>query len=459
MLYIRFQDSFLETDTHLSVNLNMISRHLRRVTHYLAERQYLSFGVAMYDFLMTDEQIKIRDEARDFVKWVPREMIIDMDNNKIKYPKEFLQEAGRRNLLGMRQPKEWGGRDVNRVTASAVIEEIGVLGYIFPCVIGVDSELSCGVIVKFGTDEQKEKYVRPTLKGEMFSAVCLTEPQVGSDFFGVSTFAEDKGDHFLLNGQKRFIVGAEGADYFIVYAKTDKNAKPNDSLTCFIVDRGPGVDVKHLYGLMGCRGGGTGRLLFDNVKVPKENIVGRLHGAFDIFYSQMIGERLGTAAMTIGAARPALEIATKYASKRKAFGRRINQFQGVSFQLAEATTLLDACRSMIYTTSHAIDVARDAPLTRRMISESKKFVSEACQKVVHNSMQVMGGIGYTNVYPIERISRDLRLASIWTGTNEVMSMIIAHEWNHEFLNDHSTRARDCEADAPEAFAEDEKIYE
>jgi len=413
----------------------------------------------MLDCLLSKEQKKIRDEVRDFVKWVPRQMIVDMDNEKITYPKEFLQEGGRRNLLGVGIPEEWGGRGVDTVTSNMVIEEIGTLGYIFSCVLGVDSQLTCGALVGHGTDYLKEKYVRPTLKGEIYGAVCLTEPHVGSNFFGVSTFAEDKGDHFILNGQKRFIVGAEGADYFLVYAKTDLEAKPKESLTCFIVDRGPSVEVKYRYGLMGCRGGGTGRLIFKDAKVPRENVVGEVNGAYRIFHSQMVSERLGTAAMTIGAARPALEIATRYSTRRKAFGLPINQFQGVSFQIAESVTLMDTCRSLIYTISRAIDENGNDFQVRRMISEAKKFISESCQKVVHNSMQVMGGIGYTNVYPIERIHRDLRIASIWTGTNEVMSMIIAHEWYREFKSRKDGLVRHWEEDSKEAFAEGEKIYE
>ena len=156
----------------------------------------------MFDYMMTKEQIKIRDEARDLVKWVPRQMILDMDTDKIKFPKEFLQEAGRRNLLGCRYPKKWGGREMDWVTTCMIMEEVGTLGYEFACVFGVGAELVCDAIILHGTDEQKEKYVKPLLKGELFAAECLTEPRGGSDFFGATTKAEDKGDYFLLNGQK-----------------------------------------------------------------------------------------------------------------------------------------------------------------------------------------------------------------------------------------------------------------
>ncbi|MDY0222837.1 MAG: acyl-CoA dehydrogenase, partial [Desulfobacterium sp.] len=267
-------------------------------------------------------------------------------------------------------------------------------------------------------------------------------------------------DHFLLNGQKRFIVGGEGADYFLVYARTDPDARPHEGISCFIVDKSQGVKSEYLYGLMGCRGGGAARLRFEDVRVPKENLLGELNRGVKVFNTMMIPERLGTAAMTIGAAAPAVDIATGYTSKRKAFGRPVAEFQGVSFQVAEAVTLLDAARSMIYTTARAVDAKIDDKLIRRLVSQSKKFVTESCQKAAKNAMQVMGGIGYTNIYPVERIVRDLGLASIWTGTNEVMSMIIANEWYKQYWRDKSLgKIRDMETDAAEAEAIDEKIFE
>jgi alkylation response protein AidB-like acyl-CoA dehydrogenase len=413
----------------------------------------------MFDHLLSEEAKQLREEVRDLVRWVPRKMILDMDQDRIRFPKEFLQEAGRRNLMGCRYPVEWGGRGLDWATTAMVMEEVGSLGYIFACVFGVGAELVCDAVILHGTDAQREKYVKPLLRGEIFAAECLTEPRGGSDFFGTTTTAVDRGDYFVLNGQKRFIVGAEGADYFLVYAKTDPEAEPHRALTCFLVDRGPGVEVKYLYGLMGCRGGGAGRLVFKDVRVPRSNIVGGLNGAYAVFNTMMIPERLGTAAMTIGAARPAVEIATGYTTRRKAFGRPINQFQGVNFQVAEAVILLDAARSMVYTTCRAVDEGIGSSRIRRMVSETKRFVTESCQQAAHHAMQVMGGIGYTNVYPVERIVRDLRLASIWTGSNEIMSMIVANEWYREHAQKNAAAGRDYEADACEAFAEDEKIFE
>ncbi len=413
----------------------------------------------MYDFLMTEAQRTIVEEARELVKWVPRQMILDMDSDAIKFPKAFLQEAGRRNLLGCRYPVRWGGRGMDWATTCLVMEEIGTLGYEMACVFGVGAELVCDAVILHGTDAQKERFVKPLLRGERFAAECLTEPRGGSDFFGATTKAEDRGDHFLLNGQKRFIVGAEGADFFLVYARTNPGAKPQEAITSLLVERGPGVETKYLYGLMGCRGGGTGRLVFRDVKVPKENVVGKLHGGYEVFNTMMIPERLGTAAMTIGSARAALDVATAYTARRKAFGQVINQFQGVSFQVAEAAMLLDASRAMAQMTARAVDAGADVNLIRRLVSESKKFITESCQKAVHNAMQVMGGIGYTNVFPVERIFRDVRLASIWTGTSEVMSLITAHEWYREYFARRGRLPRDYEADAAEAHAADEKVYD
>ncbi len=414
----------------------------------------------MFDHLLSDEQRSLRDEVRAFVKGVPRQLILDMDADRVQFPREFLQEAGRRNLMGCRHPQAWGGRGLDWVATCAVMEEVGALGYIFACLFGVGAELVCDAVVLHGTDDQRERYVRPLLRGELCAAECLTEPRGGSDFFGTTTLAQDRGDHFVLNGQKRFIVGGEGADYFLVYARTDPEAPAHKGISCFLVDRGPGVETGYLYGLMGCRGGGASRVVFRDVRVPRENLLGRLHGGAEVFHTMMIPERLGTAAMTIGAARPAVEIATRYTGRRKAFGQPLSQFQGVSFQVAEAATLLDASRALAYATARAVDGGEPPHRVRRLVSEAKKFITEACQKAAHHALQVMGGIGYTNVFPVERTVRDLRLASIWTGTSEVMAMIVAHEWYREVRDqDAAGRTRDPEPDAAEAGAEEEKVYE
>ncbi len=414
----------------------------------------------MFDHLLNDAQKALRAEVRAFAKDCPRELLLAMDRDEVDFPTELLQEAGRRNLMGVRYPVEVGGRGMDWTSTCMVMEEVGVLGYIVACTFGVGAELCCDAIVLHGTDEQKARFVAPLLRGEAFAAECLTEPTGGSDFFDTRTVAEDRGDHFVLNGQKRFIVGGTAADWFLVYARTDPDAKPHQGITCFIVERGEGVETPYVYGLMGCRGGGASRVVFRDVKVPKANVLGRVNAGAAVFETMMIPERLGTAAMTVGAARPAVELATRYAQRRKAFGKRINRFQGVGFQLAEAATLLDASRTMCWNTALAVEAGEHPNRIRRYVSETKKFVTESCQQAAHHAMQVMGGIGYTNVFPVERTVRDLRLASIWTGTSEVMSMIVAHEWTREVEAAYARgETRDPEDDAEEAFAPDEKIYE
>ena len=414
----------------------------------------------MFDYLMSPEQLQLRDDAREMARWVPRKYILDMDADKIKYPKEYMQECGRRNLIGLRVPKEYGGRGLKWEDDVIVAEEICVNGYIFGCTWGVTGDVVTEALVHYGTEEQKQKFLVPLVKGDKFAAECLTEPRGGSDFFGATTIARRDGDDFILNGQKRFIVGGEGADYFLVYAKTNMDAVASKSMTLFMVERDQGVKTEYLYGLMGCRGGGTARVIFEDVRVPKENVIGEVNGASPIFYQMMIPERLGTAAMTIGAARPALEIATDYTTHRKAFGTTINNFQAVSFKIADSALKLDACRSFIYTTARAVDAGIDPYRARRLVSESKKFVTEQCWDVVNLCMQSMGGIAYTDVYPIEKILRDLRLSMIWVGTNEIMTLISQHEWYKErALEKQLNNKRDSEADALNAMAEGEKIFE
>lgn len=295
------------------------------------------------------------------------------------------------------------------------------------------------------------------LEGKLVSAEALTEPRGGSDFFGASSYAEDRGDHFLVRGMKRFIVGAEGADFFLVYVRTnpDPNASPYKRISTIIIDRSPGVEVKYLYGLMGTRGGGTGRVVFRNVEVPKSNLVGPLHAGALIFNTMMIPERLCSAAPMTGVMKACLDVAMKYADRRKAFGRPIRKFQAVNFQIATVQMLIDASRAMIYQAARAAD--EGAPTVRRIVSETKKFVTEAAWDAVNSAMQITGGIGYTDVYPIERAVRDTRLAQIWTGTSEIMSAMIQHDIYEEFRAE-SGMYRDFERDAMHAD-ESEKVFD
>ena len=415
----------------------------------------------MFDYLLTEEQKGIQKEARTFAKWIPKELILDMDAEKIQFPHEFLREAGKRGLLGVRFPKKYGGRELSWIDEGLINQEISGVSHSLSCLWGVGAGLVADAVVNFGSEEMKKEIVVPITKGEQYAAECLTEPRGGSDFFGSTTRARKDGDDWILNGQKRFIVGAEGADWFMVYAVTDPDALPHSRLSAFMVPRTEGVETKYIYGLMGTRGGGAGRVFFNDVRVPERYVLNGINRGFEVFIHMMVPERIGTANSAIGAVRPAIEIATKYTSKRKAFGRPIKDFQAVGFKVADCVTLHDAANSLIYNTTLAIESETVHPnRIRRMVSEAKKFATESSWDIINHCMQVLGGIGYTNVYPIERILRDIRLSMIWTGTNEIMQLIIQNEWYKEYEKVISkSDRRDIEMDAENADQDDEKIYE
>ncbi|MGB9772570.1 MAG: acyl-CoA dehydrogenase family protein [Bacteroidota bacterium] len=415
----------------------------------------------MTSHIYDTKQREIQSEMRAFVKNdIPRQLVLDLDEDKVRYPREFIEEAAKRNLLGLRFPQEYGGRGLGWNEEVVALEEIGILGTTLPCLYSLVSIVGEAINV-FGTREQKEKYLAPTIAGKLTTAEGLTEPRGGSDFFGATTTARRHGDYYILNGQKRFIVGAEGADYFLIYARTGEGRK--NSISAFLVDRSSGVEVHHLYGLMGTRGGGTGRIVLRDVRVPKENLISEENAGDQIFNQMMIPERMTSAAGAIGMARAAVEIAARYSNKRKAFGQKIRSFEAVSFMIADSLTKLDAARALVHAAAKAVDQSVDPSVQRRLVSEAKKFSTETAWEVISSAMQVMGGIGYTNVFPIERLLRDARLIMIWTGTNEIMNLVIQHEYYKQLLTSEGDFAekdiRDIERDAADAEKYEEKVYE
>jgi alkylation response protein AidB-like acyl-CoA dehydrogenase len=399
----------------------------------------------MYDFLLKPKERAVRDEARKFVSdEVSSDFLRKLDNDEITYPREFVERLAAYNLRGIRFPKKYGGRGLSWVAEVAATEEIGSLGMALGCAFAMPSIVGEALNV-FGTEEQKQKYLKPYLEGKLVSAEALTEPRGGSDFFGATTKAILEGDHFIVNGQKRFVVGAEGADFFVVYCRTnfEPDAHKHKRISLLIIDKGPGVKTEYLYGLMGCRGGGTGRLVFRNAEVPKENLIGELHGGTLCFNQMMIPERLTSASGCLGV-WGALDLAVRYSNRRKAFGQLIREFQGVSFLVADSITQLDAARGLAYMAARAVD--EKYPNVRRIVSEAKRFATEAAWNVVNNAMQIMGGIGYTDIYPIERALRDTRLALIWTGTSQIMNLLIQHEYYDQVLKQPYDR-RKLEQDA------------
>ncbi|MEW5765133.1 MAG: acyl-CoA dehydrogenase family protein [Acidobacteriota bacterium] len=416
---------------------------------------------AVPDPLLNEQERSLRREIQQFVRTVPRKLILDMDAERVRYPREYLEEAGRRGILGLRFPSPYGGRDLPWTSEMVALEEVGILGTSLACLYSLVSIVG-EAIHHFGTEDQKRRYLAPMLAGRLTPAEALTEPRGGSDFFGATTTAVRDGDAYVLNGQKRFVVGSEGADFFLVYARTGDPKDPKRSISAFLVDRGEGVQVEHVYGLMGTRGGGTGRIRFKDCRVPASNVLGGealLGAGARIFDQMMIPERMTSACGALGMARVCIEIAARYAARRKAFGQEIRRFEGVSFKIAQALTELEAARGLCRETCRAIDSgAVDPGRVRRMVSQSKRFSTDMAWHVVNHAMQVLGGIGYTNVYPVERMLRDIRLIMIWTGTNEIMDLVIQHEFYKEFLKSPSA-ARDVEQDAENADAPDEKVYE
>jgi alkylation response protein AidB-like acyl-CoA dehydrogenase len=411
----------------------------------------------MLEVFLTEERRKFRQEVWDWVKGVPRQLILDMDADKIKFPYDFVREAGRRNLLGIRFPKKYGGRDLKWVDELIEVGEVNKLGIPFACLVAVTSIVGEGLTV-FGTDAQKKKYLEPLIAGTQWAGEALTEPRGGSDFFGATTVARKKGNRYYLTGQKRFVVGSEGADFFLVFAVTNPGAG-RDSLSAFIVERDMGVEVKHVYGLMGARGTGTGRLVFRDVAVPEENLLGKENEGAKVFYKLMVPERL--LGSGVGGSRAFLELAARYANKRKAFNQPIRNFEGVSFKIADCITKLDAVSALAYAVAKTIDDrVGTTGYQRRLVSEVKKLATQTHWEVVNDAMQILGGIGYTNVYPVERALREARLIMIWTGSNEIMNLIIQHEYYKEILPK-EIEGRDIEADVPLTPAEldEERIYD
>jgi len=407
--------------------------------------------------MLTDQERELRDQVRRFVKEeVPSELLRAMDRNEVDYPRRFVEQAAERGLLGIRFDPRWGGRGLTWTAEAAAIEEVGVLGTALGCAFVMPSIVG-EALHHFGTEEQKERFLKPVLAGRLISAEALTEPRGGSDFFGATTRAELQGDEFLVSGQKRFVVGATEADLFLVYCRTnfEEKAHPHQTISALIIERGPGVEVEYTYGLMGSRGGGTGRLVFREVRVPRANLIGPLHSGAEVFNRMMVPERLTSAAACPGLARAALEIAARYSDRRQAFGRPIRRFQAVNHLVAAAATELDAARGLIHLAAKAVDSG--AANQRRLVSEAKKFATDAAWEIVNSAMQIMGGIGYTDIYPLERLLRDARLTQIWTGTNEIMANLIQHEYFQEVLAGPGDR-RLVEEDAQSHDHREEKCF-
>ncbi|NHI92861.1 MAG: acyl-CoA dehydrogenase [Candidatus Lokiarchaeota archaeon] len=409
----------------------------------------------MIDAILTEDQIKFRDETRNFCKKVNTELILKMDSISNKeYPKEFVTLMKNNKLLGVRFPKKYGGRGLDWVSECLATEEIGIFGAGLGCSFAMPSIVG-EALNTFGTEEQKQKYLAPICKGEKISAEGLTEPRGGSDFFGTISTAIKKGDKYIINGEKRFVAGGIGADIFLIYAKTNFKEKPHKSITTFIIERDWGLEVEEQYDLLGFRGMGAARIVMKDLEVPEENIIGGLNGGGNVFNTMMVPERLTSGAGALGIGRAAMELAIRYSDKRVAFGQKIRQFQGINFKVAETMTQLQAARLLVYYAARKADQGLPC---RKEVSQAKLSATEAGFKAAYDAMQIVGGISYTDVYPLERMFREARLGTIWTGSNEVMKMIIQNEIYKEILSEDINLKRNIEMDTPGASKEIEKVY-
>lgn len=419
----------------------------------------------MEDILLSDDERRIKLEARKFVRDVPPELIRDIEAEKVKFPRSFLDLAAGAGLVGLRFPVAYGGRGATWVGDMVAVEEMGRLGFTLSCMYSLGTIVG-EAIHRFGTPGQKETYLRGITSGKRYGAEAITEPSGGSDLFGMmKTTARRSRGKFVLNGQKRFIVGGQGADFFLVYAMTEPTARPRvKGVSAFLVDRDtPGLRVETMYGLMGNKGGGTARIVFKDLPVPEDHLVGAENRGYDVFNRMMVPERLTTASGSLGVATAALEVAASYALRRESFEKKLIDHEGVSFRIAESLTAVAHATALTYTAARAADALEAGKASpsyvRKLVSMAKLDSTEVMWDAVNNAMQVLGGIGYTTVYPIERLLRDSRLGMIWTGTSEIMKLIIQHEYVKEIsTSDFAKDKRNIELDALDFSLVEEKVF-
>ena len=371
--------------------------------------------------ILTEEQTMIQDMARGYVQERIAPFSEEWDKNKT-FPAEALRGLGELGFYGMLVPEQWGGSEIGYTAAALVLEEIAAGDGACSTVISVTNSVGCMPILNFGTDEQKEKFLKPMASGEALGAFCLTEPHAGSDAADLKTKAVKDGDHYVLNGVKQFITSGKNGDIAIVFAVTDPDAGKK-GISAFIVPTDtPGYIVANIEDKMGQNASDTAQIVFEDCKVPAENLLGKEGEGYKIALSGLEGGRIGIAAQAVGMARAAYEYALEYSQDRTSFGKPIFKHQAVQFKLAEMATQVDAARNMVLNAAQLRDAGKPCLKEACM---AKLFASEAAEKVCSDAIQVLGGYGYLKDYPVERIYRDVRIAQIYEGTSEVQKMVIA----------------------------------
>ena len=378
------------------------------------------------DFTFTDEQKMLREMVRKFVDNELKPIAEKIDEEE-KIPRALIDKLAELGFLGISFPVEYGGAGMGEMGYCIMQEEIGRGCASTATFIGAHQSIGASGINMFGTEEQKKKYLVPLAEGKKIAAYALTETNAGSDAYTSETIAEEKDDHFLLNGQKIFITNGSFADYFTVFAKT--TGKGNDGkLSTFIVEKEfPGFSVGKIEKKMGIRGSETAELIFEDVKVPKENLLGRKGRGVIVGMKVLNTGRLGLGAAALGAAKEALKLSAAYSKDRVQFGKKISQFQGIQWMLADMAMEVYNMESILYRTAwmyeEGMNVTREASIV-------KLYCSEALDRIVDQAMQIYGGYGYIKDFPIERMYRDSRINRIFEGTSEIQRMIIARDILH-----------------------------
>ncbi|MCX8492388.1 MAG: acyl-CoA dehydrogenase [Cyclobacteriaceae bacterium] len=375
------------------------------------------------NFELTEEQISVQQAARDFAQSELLPGVIDRDNEQ-RFPAEQVKKMGELGFMGMMTDAKYNGGGMDSISYVLAMEEISKVDASASVCMSVNNSLVCWGLERFGSEEQKEKYLKKLATGEVVGAFCLSEPEAGSDATSQRTTAEDKGDYYLLNGTKNWITNGKSASVYIVIAQTHPEKK-HKGINALIVERGmPGFVVGRKEDKMGIRGSDTHSLMFTDVKVPKINRIGEDGLGFTFAMTTLNGGRIGIAAQALGIASGAYELALKYAKERKAFGKHLTEHQAIQFKLADMATKIDCARLLILKAAYLKDQKKDFVKAAAM---AKLFASQIAQEVTTEAVQIHGGYGYVKEFHVERLMRDAKITQIYEGTTEIQKMVISRE--------------------------------
>lgn len=375
------------------------------------------------NFQLTEEQLAVQQAARDFARNELLPGVIERDTHQ-KFPAEQIKKMGELGFMGMMVNPKYNGGGMDSISYVLAMEEISKIDASASVCMSVNNSLVCWGLEKFGTEEQKEKYLKKLASGEVIGAFCLSEPEAGSDATSQRTTAEDKGDYYLLNGTKNWITNGNSASVYIVIAQTDAE-KRHKGINALIVEKGmPGFVVGKKEDKMGIRGSDTHSLMFTDVKVPKANRIGDEGFGFTFAMTTLNGGRIGIASQALGIAAGAYELALKYSKERKAFNKELSQHQAIQFKLADMATKIDAARLLVWNAAYLKDQNKDFV---KAAAQAKLFASQIAQEVTTEAVQIHGGYGYVKEYHVERLMRDAKITQIYEGTTEIQKMVISRE--------------------------------